>query len=71
LLPGQLAAPLISRFGVHLIEVTDRREVAMSEAEQRNFARNVLRESKLEEAYAAWVQDIRGLAFVEMREPPQ
>jgi peptidyl-prolyl cis-trans isomerase SurA len=54
-----------------LIEVTDRREVAMSEAEQRNFARNVLRESKLEEAYAAWVQDIRGLAFVEMREPPQ
>jgi peptidyl-prolyl cis-trans isomerase SurA len=69
--PGQLADPLVSRFGVHLIEVTDRREAPMSEAEQRNFARNVLRESKLDEAYASWVQDLRGRAFVEMREPPQ
>ncbi|MEY3215800.1 MAG: Chaperone SurA precursor, partial [Pseudomonadota bacterium] len=63
--------PLVSRFGVHLIEVTDRREAPMSEAEQCNFARNVLRESKLDEAYASWVQDLRGRAFVEMREPPQ
>ena len=69
--PGQLADPLVSRFGVHLIEVTDRREAPMSETEQRNFARNVLRESKLDEAYASWVQDLRGRAFVEMREPPQ
>lgn len=69
--PGQLAEPLVSRFGVHLIEVTDRREAPMSDAEQRNLARNVLREGKLDESYSAWVQDIRGRAFVEMREPPQ
>lgn len=69
--PGQLAEPLVSRFGVHLIEVTDRREAPMSEAEQRTLARNVLRESKLDEAYASWIQDIRGRAYVEMREAPQ
>ena len=69
--PGQLAEPLVSRFGVHLIEVTDRREAPMSDAEQRNLARNVLRESKLDEAYASWVQEIRGRAFVEIREAPQ
>lgn len=69
--PGQLAEPLVSRFGVHLIEVIERRDAAMTDAEQRNLARNVLREGKLDEAYSSWVQDIRGKAFIEMREPPQ
>lgn len=69
--PGQLAEPLVSRFGVHLIEVIERRDAPMTDAEQRNFARNVLREGKLDEAYSSWVQDIRGKAFIEMREPPQ
>jgi peptidyl-prolyl cis-trans isomerase SurA len=69
--PGQLAEPLVSRFGVHLIEVIERRDAPMTDAEQRNLARNVLREGKLEEAYSSWVQDIRGKAFIEMRESPQ
>ena len=69
--PGQVGEPLVSRFGVHLIEVTDRRNAPMSDQEQRTMARNALREKKLDETYAAWVQDIRGRAYVEMREPPQ
>jgi peptidyl-prolyl cis-trans isomerase SurA len=43
----------------------------MSEQEQRALARSALREKKLDEAYATWVEDIRGRAYVEMREPPQ
>lgn len=69
--PGQVAEPLVSRFGVHLIEVTDRRDAPMSDAEQRALARNVLREKKLDEAYVAWVEDLRGRAYVELREPVQ
>ena len=69
--PGQVAEPLVSRFGVHLIEVTDRRNAPMTDQEQRNLARNVLREKKINESYATWVQDIRSRAYVEMREPPQ
>lgn len=69
--PGQVAEPLVSRFGVHLIEVTDRRDAPMSDAEQRNLARNLLRDAKLDEAYASWLQEIRGRAYVEMREAPQ
>ena len=69
--PGQVAEPLVSRFGVHLIEVTDRRDAPMSDAEQRTLARNVLREKKLEEAYVAWAEDVRGRAYVAMREPVQ
>jgi peptidyl-prolyl cis-trans isomerase SurA len=69
--PGEVGEPLVSRFGVHLIEVTDRRNAPMTDAEQRTLARNVLREKKLDEAYASWVDDVRGRAYVELRESPQ
>jgi peptidyl-prolyl cis-trans isomerase SurA len=69
--PGQVGEPLVSRFGVHLIEVTDRRNAPMSDQEQRTLARSALREKKLDEAYATWAEDIRSRAYVEMREPPQ
>jgi peptidyl-prolyl cis-trans isomerase SurA len=36
----------------------------------RESVRVMLRESKLDEAYADWAKDIRERAFVEMREPP-
>jgi peptidyl-prolyl cis-trans isomerase SurA len=71
LAPGQISEPLVSRFGVHLIQLTERRTVALSPREQRETIRALLREKKFEDAYATWAQDIRGRAYVEMREPPQ
>jgi peptidyl-prolyl cis-trans isomerase SurA len=68
--PGQLSDPLVSRFGVHLIQLLGRREATLSQREQRDVARNVLREKKLDEAYVTWAQDVRGRAYVEYREPP-
>lgn len=69
--PGQLSEPLVSRFGVHLIEVTDRRNVPLSAREQREWARGQLREKKIDETYTTWQDDLRSRAYVEMREPPQ
>lgn len=71
LAPGQIGEPLISRFGVHLIQLLERRNTTLSEREQREMVRNMLREKKLDEAYANWVRDVRARAYVEMREPPQ
>jgi peptidyl-prolyl cis-trans isomerase SurA len=68
---GQLADPLISRFGVHLIQVLERREAPVSERELRDLARNQLREKKYEETYQLWAQEIRGRAYVEYRDAPQ
>jgi len=70
LAPGQIADPVISRFGVHLIQLIERRQATLTQREQREIARNVLREKKLDELYAQWAQDVRGRAYVEMREPP-
>lgn len=69
--PGQIAPPFVSRFGVHLVQLLARREAPLSPREQRELARAALRERKLEESYLRWAQDVRGRAFVEMREPPQ
>ncbi len=69
--PGQIADPAISRFGVHLIQVLERREAPVSERELRDMARNQLREKKFEETYQLWAQEVRGRAYVEYRDPPQ
>lgn len=71
LAPGQVSDPLSSRFGVHLIQVLERRNTQLSTRDQREMARNVLREKKQDEAYALWAQEVRGRAYVEYREPPQ
>ncbi len=68
--PGGLSAPIVSRFGVHLIQVLERREVAVDPRQLREQARNALREQRFDDAYADWARDLRGRAYVEMREPP-
>ena len=71
LAPGQISDPLVSRFGVHLIQLMERRDAPLSLREQREAVRSMLREKKLDETYMNWAQDLRGRAYVEMREPPQ
>lgn len=68
---GQVSVPVVSRFGVHLIQLIERRRVELSEREIRESIRNQLKESRYEAAFATWAQEIRGKAFVEYREPPQ
>ena len=66
-----ISEPLVSRFGVHLIQVLGRRQVTLDPKQQRDQARNVLREQKFEAAYRDWVRDLRGRAYIELRDPPQ
>lgn len=68
---GQIADPMVSRFGVHLIQVLERREAPISERELREMARNSLREKKFDETYQLWAQEVRGRAYVEYRDAPQ
>lgn len=66
-----LSEPVVSRFGVHLIQVVERRQVTLDAKQQREQARNALREQKFDDAYAEWVRDLRARAYIELREPPQ
>jgi peptidyl-prolyl cis-trans isomerase SurA len=66
-----VSEPIVSRFGVHLIQVMERRQVELTAREQREQLRMLVREQKLDEAYQKWLEDLRLRAYVEMREPPQ
>jgi peptidyl-prolyl cis-trans isomerase SurA len=54
-------------FGMHLIQVVERRSRDVSEDRKRAVARQALRERKLEEAYQDWLRQIRDRAYVENR----
>lgn len=68
---GGISDPVVSRFGVHLIQVIERRETEVDAKQVREQARNALREQKFEGAYNDWIRELRDRAYVEMREPPQ
>jgi peptidyl-prolyl cis-trans isomerase SurA len=68
---GGVSVPLSTRFGWHLIQVQERRTVAPDTKQLREQAKQALRERKFEDAYAEWVREVRGRAYVEFREPPQ
>jgi peptidyl-prolyl cis-trans isomerase SurA len=66
-----VSEPVVSRFGVHLIQVLERREAKLGLKEKRDAARPKVREAMLERAYADWARDLRAKAYVEYREPPR
>ncbi len=68
---GGVSQPVVSRFGVHLIQVVERRRVPIDPKQLREQVANVLREQKFEPAYQDWVKELRSRAYIEMREPPQ
>ena len=67
---GGLSQPVTSRFGIHLINVVERREATLDAKQLREQARMALREQKFEEAYLEWAKELRSRAYVEMRDPP-
>ena len=56
-----------SQFGMHLIQVLERRQRDVSEERQRAAARQALRERRLDEAYQDWLRQLRDRTYVENR----
>jgi peptidyl-prolyl cis-trans isomerase SurA len=68
--PNGISEPIVSRFGVHLIQLIERREQALTEGEKREIARAALKDKRLDESFATWLQELRARAYVEYREAP-
>jgi peptidyl-prolyl cis-trans isomerase SurA len=67
----EISAPLVSRFGVHLVQVLERRRVDLSPRELRETVRMELRAARYDKAFETWAQEVRARAFVEYRDVPQ
>jgi len=65
--PGELSTPVKSPFGVHLIQVQERRERDVSQEREVATARNQLHARKADERYEQWMRQLRDEAFVEYR----
>ncbi|GJL83736.1 MAG: chaperone SurA [marine bacterium B5-7] len=67
---GEISEPVVTRFGVHLIEVLDRRKQDISDKLLRQQAERRLRDQKGREAYDQWLRRIRAEAYVKFRVKP-
>ncbi len=65
--PGVISQPVQSPFGLHLIQVLERRDQDVTQERQKLQARQAIRERKAEEAFQDWVRQIRDSAYVELR----
>lgn len=65
---SEISEPVVSRFGVHLIQVLERRRVMLTRQELIKSVRNMLLADKKEKAYARWLEELVGGSYVEMRE---
>ncbi len=63
-----ISGPVVSRFGVHMIQVLERRQVELEPKQLREQAKVALRERRYEDAYKDWLKELRANAFIEMRE---
>lgn len=64
---NEVSAVVKSPFGMHLIQVLERRDRDVSAERQRAAARQALRERKLDEAYQDWLRQLRDRTYVENR----
>lgn len=63
--PGEVSAPVQSPFGLHLIQVQERRDHDVTQDKLRGEARRQIHARKADERYEQWARQLRDEAFVE------
>jgi peptidyl-prolyl cis-trans isomerase SurA len=64
--PGEVSQPVQTRFGVHLIQVVDRRSKDVGDEHQRLAARQQIHTRKADERLQQWLRELRDQAYVEV-----
>ena len=62
-----ISEPVRTQFGVHLIQVLERKAAENSPEQMRAAARQTLRQQKADETFDQWLRELRDRAYVEYR----
>jgi peptidyl-prolyl cis-trans isomerase SurA len=64
---GEMALPLRSQFGWHIVQVLERKAGDLPKERLRAQARNVLRTRKQDEALGEWLEQLKAQAYIEYK----
>jgi len=64
---GEISNVIKTQFGLHVMQVLERRNQDMSKEAARIKARQEIRARKSDEAFQDWIRELRDRAFVELR----
>ncbi|MFV2002241.1 MAG: peptidylprolyl isomerase, partial [Paracoccaceae bacterium] len=62
---NEISEPVLTRFGLHLIQVMDRRQLDANRAREREAARRQIHKQKSEERFDRWLRRLRDEAYVD------
>ena len=66
---GEISQPVVSQFGVHIIQLQERRQLDISEQNQRNIIREQIGRRKIAEKYEQFLKQLKSKAFINYRTP--
>lgn len=61
---GVISQPVDTQYGVHILEVLDRRQKNITEQMIRNRADNILRRQRADREFQQWVRELREQAYI-------
>ncbi|MEN8710774.1 MAG: peptidylprolyl isomerase [Arenicellales bacterium] len=66
---GEISQPVVSQFGVHLIQLQERRKVDVSEQKRRDAIRQEIGKRKVAEKYDQFLKQLKSRAYIDYRIP--
>ena len=66
---GEISQPVVSQFGVHLIQLQERRKIDVSEQKRRQAVRQEIGKRKVAEKYDQFLKQLKSRAYIDYRVP--